>query len=236
MISGYGRCIMSNEAREWLYIGEVAELFDVTTKTLRHYEELGLLSPEREENDYRRYGPQDVLRVQRIRQLQTLGMSLRQIKAVLEKQDDEEMWATVLRSLREEVQVEIEALEERRAQIEELLSREALPVQEGVLPVPEKVNEYLETHLPQVSLMQWREEKAVLAALGGLRGGAVHGLDPLASYPQSELAPSQLGLAYVYEVPAVVGEQMYVTGVRRILRQLEREARLRAAATERSKG
>jgi DNA-binding transcriptional MerR regulator len=227
---------MSDDAREWLYIGEVAELFDVTTKTLRHYEELGLLSPQREENDYRRYGPQDVLRVQRIRQLQTLGMSLRQIKAVLEKQDDEEMWATVLRSLREEVEAEIEALEERREQIEELLSREALPVQEGVLPVPEKVNEYLETHLPQASLMQWREENAVLASLGGLWRGAAEGLDPLAAYPQSALAPSRLGLAYVYEVPPVSGEQEYVAGVRRVLQQLEREARLRATVNERSKG
>lgn len=153
---------------ETLYIGEIAELFGVSTKTLRHYEKLGLLEPRRAENDYRMYGPEDVLRVQRIRQLQSLGMSLQEIGRVLERQDDEALWTAVLRRLHNEVADEIASLEARRARLEELLAQEKPPAVEEVAPVPEKVNEYLEQHLPQASLQGWREEWAAYTLLDAL--------------------------------------------------------------------
>jgi DNA-binding transcriptional MerR regulator len=74
--------------RERLRIGEVAKLVGVTPKTLRHYEEVGLLrQPERSEAGYRLYCADDLLRLHRIKRLRSLGFSLTQVKGVLGEPD-----------------------------------------------------------------------------------------------------------------------------------------------------
>jgi DNA-binding transcriptional MerR regulator len=156
---------------EKLRIGEVAELFDVSTKTIRHYEKIGLIRPQRAENDYRQFGPEDVLRLQRIRRLQALGLSLKQIGLILQHQDDAQLWEEVLRALQEEVAADIELLRARKQQIERLLAEGLPPQTEEILPPSDRVNEYLEQYLPQVRAQLWRREKAVYAFLGDLFAG-----------------------------------------------------------------
>jgi DNA-binding transcriptional MerR regulator len=70
-------------------IGEVAKLTGVTTRTLRYWEELGLLQPaSRTDGGERLYGTADVRRVTRIRDWQELlGFSLDEVKAVLSTGD-----------------------------------------------------------------------------------------------------------------------------------------------------
>jgi DNA-binding transcriptional MerR regulator len=65
-------------ATKLLSIGEVAELLGTTTRTLRYYEELGLVCSSRlSETAQRRYGPEEIERLRRIRELQTLlGLDL----------------------------------------------------------------------------------------------------------------------------------------------------------------
>jgi DNA-binding transcriptional MerR regulator len=74
-----------------LRIGEVAKLTGLTTRTLRYWEELGLLSPAgHRDNGERVYLPADMARVSRIRDLQDLlGFSLAEVRAVLEIEDVE---------------------------------------------------------------------------------------------------------------------------------------------------
>lgn len=66
-------------------IGEVAKLTGVTTRTLRYWEELGLLRPSNHsQSGERLYVATDLARVARIRKLQDLlGLSLAEIQAVL---------------------------------------------------------------------------------------------------------------------------------------------------------
>jgi MerR family transcriptional regulator, repressor of the yfmOP operon len=70
-------------------IGSAAEEAGVTTRTLRYYEQLGLLKPAaRSVGGARRYTSADVARVARIRQLQDLlGQDLEQIRRVLVAED-----------------------------------------------------------------------------------------------------------------------------------------------------
>jgi DNA-binding transcriptional MerR regulator len=70
-------------------IGQAAEQAGVTTRTLRYYEQLGLLTPAaRSVGGARRYAPEDVERVARIRRLQELlGQDLEQIRRVLDAED-----------------------------------------------------------------------------------------------------------------------------------------------------
>jgi DNA-binding transcriptional MerR regulator len=77
------------ERKKYLQIGEAAERAQRTQRTLRYYEEKGLLNPpERMEGGFRLYSPEDMERVERIKQLQELlGFSLAEIKEMLETED-----------------------------------------------------------------------------------------------------------------------------------------------------
>lgn len=57
-------------------IGEVARRTGVTERTLRYYEEIGLLAPRRDANDHRRYDAEHVDRLYRIRLLREFGTPL----------------------------------------------------------------------------------------------------------------------------------------------------------------
>jgi DNA-binding transcriptional MerR regulator len=70
-------------ARTWR-IGEVAERTGLTRRTLRHYDELGLLVPAaRSWSDYRLYDEADLLRLLQIQNLKALGLSLPEIADAL---------------------------------------------------------------------------------------------------------------------------------------------------------
>ena len=67
-----------------LKIGEVAQRAGVSVRTLRYYEEIGLLIPtERTASGHRLYGPTAVERLQQIRSLQQLGLNLSEVDALL---------------------------------------------------------------------------------------------------------------------------------------------------------
>ncbi len=65
-------------------IGELAKLTDVTVKTIRHYEKMKLLFPAYDpDNGYRRYGKEDVIRLEMILALKLLGFELSEIAKFL---------------------------------------------------------------------------------------------------------------------------------------------------------
>ena len=70
-------------------IGDVAKLLGTTTRTLRYYEELGLVSSSRHSlTAQRRYGSEEIERLRRIRELQTLlGLELHEIASHLQASD-----------------------------------------------------------------------------------------------------------------------------------------------------
>ncbi|MFB4320019.1 MerR family transcriptional regulator [Actinomadura sp. 21ATH] len=73
---------------EWT-IQELATRAGVTSRTLRHYDRIGLLAPSRVgANGYRYYGPAAVARLQRILLMRRLGMGLPAIAGVLADEVD----------------------------------------------------------------------------------------------------------------------------------------------------
>lgn len=80
--------------QERLYrIGEVARLFRLSLGTLRHYEEMGILTPARVDPDsgYRYYSAQQFECLNTIRYLRMLDFSLEQIADFLQNRDTEKM-------------------------------------------------------------------------------------------------------------------------------------------------
>ena len=100
------------EKRGALQIGEVAQRTGVTQRTLRFYEEKGLLRPpSRMDGGFRLYSEEDVKRVEHIRRLQDLlGISLADIKEMVDADE-------VLRELRSQYRPE-SAITEKRKQLE----------------------------------------------------------------------------------------------------------------------
>jgi DNA-binding transcriptional MerR regulator len=67
-----------------LTVGQVAERFDITVRTLHHYDEVGLLRPsERSRAGYRLYAPGDLTRLQQIVVYRRLGFALEEIALLL---------------------------------------------------------------------------------------------------------------------------------------------------------
>jgi DNA-binding transcriptional MerR regulator len=64
-------------------IGELAQRTGVSQRSLRYYEQQGLLTADRDMHGYRRYGPDAVRTVARIRALLAAGLSTDVIRDVL---------------------------------------------------------------------------------------------------------------------------------------------------------
>src|SRR5436190_21689751 len=76
-------CNQSN-AELRLTIGQLARLSGIKAKTIRYYEEIGLLPPaQRRESGYRCYGEYDVNRLLLLRRIRLLGVPLPEIKQLL---------------------------------------------------------------------------------------------------------------------------------------------------------
>lgn len=183
--------------RTQLHIGEVAGLLGITSKTIRHYHKLGLLKePERTEAGYRLYSTHDLLRLQRIRRLQALGLSLKQIKTVLGEPEYEHTLREVLQSLDRELETQIQTLAERRERIKKLLDDETLDALEQSTENTPTI-EYVKEHLgdfSQVSPVLWEQEAKLYANFDNfnwpeeyqqfMRQAAQHTMQHFAAYPE----------------------------------------------------
>jgi DNA-binding transcriptional MerR regulator len=83
------RALMAQNKPLVLRIGEVAKLTGLTTRTVRYWEELGLIKPTSYgSNGERFYSGSDMARATRIRDLQSLlGFSLAEVRVVLATED-----------------------------------------------------------------------------------------------------------------------------------------------------
>lgn len=70
-------------------VGELAHRFELPTHVLRHWESMGLLAPERDAAGRRRYREDDAYRVAAIVSSKAAGMSLDQIRSLLDAGADD---------------------------------------------------------------------------------------------------------------------------------------------------
>ena len=76
------------EPKELSQIGGIAERLGVSTRTIKYYEELGLVSPEnRSPGGFRLYDASDIERLRRILRLKGMGFSLAAIREFLAVRD-----------------------------------------------------------------------------------------------------------------------------------------------------
>lgn len=98
--------------QELFSIGDVAQLFHLSVSSLRHYETIGLLTPEYTDpaTGYRYYGPRQFEVLNTIRYLRALDMPLGQIRAFLRNRDVERKIDNRLRQLHDAQTAELGAI------------------------------------------------------------------------------------------------------------------------------
>jgi Cu(I)-responsive transcriptional regulator len=64
-------------------IGQAAKRTGLPTRTIRYYEEIGLVSPGRRDNDYRDYGDKEVHELRFVASARALGFSIEQCVRLL---------------------------------------------------------------------------------------------------------------------------------------------------------
>jgi DNA-binding transcriptional MerR regulator len=101
-------------------IGLVARLAQVSVRTLRHYDDLGLLKPSHVDpfTGYRYYTPEQVLRLHRILVLRDLGVPLAQIGQLIDDDVTVEQLRGILRLRQSEARARLAAQTEQLRRVE----------------------------------------------------------------------------------------------------------------------
>ena len=102
-------------------ISELAREFDVTTRTIRFYEDEGLLAPERR-GQKRLYSPRERVRLKLILRGKRLGFSLAEIKEIFDLYDGAPGEAGQLRHFLGKIAERRRQLEQQREDIEVTLA------------------------------------------------------------------------------------------------------------------
>ncbi|MCC7012516.1 MAG: MerR family transcriptional regulator [Planctomycetes bacterium] len=116
-------------AAELLKIGDFARLAGTNLRTLRYYEELGLLRPaRRSQGGFRYYRRTDINRLNMIRDLQELGLHLDRIRELMSTRESDEARSVFLERVREALREQDRLLQERVAALEHQRARLAAAV------------------------------------------------------------------------------------------------------------
>lgn len=125
-------------------VGEVARLAGITVRTLHHWDDIGLVSPElRSAAGYRLYGPADLALVHRVVVFRELGMPLADVASVVR---GETSASEQLRRQSELLGSEIERLRRMRKSVERMRTME----ETGITLTPEEAKEIFgDTWVPE---------------------------------------------------------------------------------------
>src|SRR6201988_3400238 len=106
---------MPSEGLSMFRIGEFAQIAQVSARQLRHYDQLGLLRPDHtdQKSGYRYYSIRQLQRLNRILALKDLGLSLEQIRPLIEDQISSAELRGMLTMRRAQVEQSLQAEEAR---------------------------------------------------------------------------------------------------------------------------
>lgn len=106
-------------------IGELSSICGIPQKTLRYYDEIGLLSPERrdERTHYRYYSKSQVITLFTIKTLKKMGFSLKEIRGIIENNSAESLEKEMqkrLNSMKWEIEKQIDQYTECRCLLQKI--------------------------------------------------------------------------------------------------------------------
>jgi Cu(I)-responsive transcriptional regulator len=108
-------------------IGEVARASGLPAKTIRYYEEIGLLAPARGANGYRAFDDRDLQKLAFLGRSRSLGFSIEDCRTLISLYEDRDRASADVKAVAAEhldrIAEKIEALQTLRATLEDLMTR-----------------------------------------------------------------------------------------------------------------
>ncbi len=140
-------------------ISQVSNLFSISTRTLRYYEQIGLITPAKQENSaYRAYDNEAVMRLRQIIVLRKLRIPLKQIAEVLQSANARVAIEAFERSLAD-IEDEITALSTIRSVTKAFIDKLNLMGAKFALPDDESLMEVVDSLT--VTKVHFKEEKSM---------------------------------------------------------------------------
>lgn len=103
-------------------IGEVAEAAGLPPKTIRYYEEIGLIAPLRDDNGYRRFTPAHLHKLAFLARARGLGFSIEQCRTLLALYEDRGRASADVKAVAETHLAEIDAKMAELAEMRRVLA------------------------------------------------------------------------------------------------------------------
>lgn len=104
-------------------VGQMAKSMGVSAQTLRHYEEMGLVEAQRnEQNQYREFSMRDNKILMQTTLYRSMGFSLKEIRALFKEYQEEEVQRAFNRRI-DEVDKQIEELQLLKVELREYVSK-----------------------------------------------------------------------------------------------------------------
>lgn len=89
-------------------IGQASDLSGLPAKTIRYYEDIGLVRSDRQDNGYRDYGDQEIHKLRFIQRARSLGFTVEQCRTLISLYDNPDRSSADVRSLAKDHLQEIE--------------------------------------------------------------------------------------------------------------------------------
>jgi MerR family copper efflux transcriptional regulator len=121
-------------------IGELAKRAEVTARTIRYYEELGLIGQEqnkqeRGEHDFHSYSEKDLANLHKIAALKQLGLSLEEVSSVLNLFSDQQTTPQARQKVLDLLQIHLGETEEKIAALQQF----RLELQENIVRMQQRI-------------------------------------------------------------------------------------------------
>ncbi len=108
-----------------MIVGEAARASGLPAKTLRYYEEIGLVAPARRANGYRDYSRRDIHKLHFLQRARSLGFSIQDCRHLLSLYEDDQRASADVRAVAQthlkKIDAKIRELKSLRATLSELV-------------------------------------------------------------------------------------------------------------------
>jgi len=141
-----------------LKIGDFSKLGRVTVKTLRYWDEIGLLKPDfvNSENGYRYYAAAKLSQVHEIHSMKELGLTLEDISTIICDGYKKSVWIEMLRSRKDALTDELHLCETRLTKISQMLhlaEKEQIMEKVEIRELPEVIVASMRTTIPSYNAL-----------------------------------------------------------------------------------
>ncbi len=110
-----------------MFIQQVAKKLNITTRTIRHYEELGIIKSNRLENNYRVYDAENYDKLKFLVRARSLGFSLKECKELIKLFENDTRKSASVRDIAKkklnDLKLQIKELDNLKVSLEWLVNK-----------------------------------------------------------------------------------------------------------------